>query len=282
MDSVRKQAAAARARPNSSAGETALEGSATLRPGVVYVLEADAGGGAGGAGDLEARAWAVLPDDERTRAERMTDPGARRRFVTGRACLRSVLARLAQVAARDLRFGYGARGKPFLPGGPSFSLSHSGERVLIAVTARGRVGADVERIRPVRRLESVAARWFAPGERAWLSAAPESEREAAFFAVWARKEAFAKALGHGLATPFRAFSVDMGADRSGSGPRGGLATSAVVGERAGAWTVTGLATEPGMVAAVAADWRDATVDRLPPDGWSACLRATAKTGAERP
>lgn len=299
---------------------------ATLQPGVVYVLEADfgdlgdLGGGAGGAESLggrlpadEARAWAVfpddeaplwavLPDDERARAERMNDPGARRRFVTGRACLRSALARLTHVAARDIRFAYGAHGRPFLPGGPSFSLSHSGERVLIAVAAEGRVGADVERIRPVRRLEALAARWFAPGERVWLSAVPEDEREAAFFAVWTRKEAFAKALGRGVATPFGAFTVNMGAGGTAAGPEtvaaggmaagpvaaaapetvaghgtvaavavrrgggargGGLAELSVPGERAGDWTVAGLATGPGTVAAVAADWPGATVQPLP-------------------
>ncbi len=280
---------------------------ATLQPGVVYVLEVDSGGEAGAAEGLgrrlavgetrawaglpvgEARLWAGLPDDERARAERMNNAGARRRFVTGRACLRWALARLTQVAARDIRFAYGAHDKPFLPGGPSFSLSHSGERVLIAVAAGGRVGADVERIRPVRRLEALAARWFAPGERAWLSAVPEGEREAAFFAVWTRKEAFAKALGRGLATPFGAFTVDMGAGGTAAAPGtvvspgtvasprtaaaatarrgvargGGLAELAVPGERASDWTVAGLATAPGTAAAMAADWPGATVQPLP-------------------
>lgn len=216
----------------------------------------------------EARAWASLSDDERDRAERMKDAGTRRRFVTARACLRSALERLTHVAAREIRFDYGRRGKPLLPGGPSFSLSHSGERVLIAVSARGRVGVDVERIRPVRRLEALAARWLAPGERAWLAAAGEGGVEAAFFDVWTRKEAFAKALGSGLATPFRSFSVDMAAGEGGSGRCGGLAELTVSGERADAWTVSGLATAPGMVAAMAADWRGVEVERLshPGDG----------------
>ncbi len=240
-----------------------------LRPGVVYVLEAGLAGEPGGADDGaanpkagEAGAWALLPNDERARAERMNDAGARSRFVTGRACLRSALAPLTNTAARDIRFSYGKHGKPFLPGGPSFSVSHSGKRLLIAVSARGRVGVDVERIRPVRRLKTMAARWLAPGERAWLAAADEGAADAAFFAIWTRKEAFAKALGSGLATSFRSFSVDMSAGEGGRpGQRGGLADSAVSGESAEDWTVTGLATAPGMVAAVAADWREAEVRR---------------------
>lgn len=248
---------------------------ATLRPGVVYALEArtgaggakDATGGRPGAG--VARAWASLASEERVRADRMKDAGARRRFVTGRAFLRAALARLTGTAARDLRLGYGAHGKPFLPGGPSFSLSHSGERMLIAVATRGRVGADVERIRPVRRLDALAARWLAPSEQAWLAAVRESEREAAFFDVWTRKEAFAKALGRGLATPLRSFSVEVGAGPGAPGHDGGLAALAVAGEHADGWTVAGLAAAPGTAAAVAADWRGTKVERLPlgDDGW---------------
>lgn len=246
-----------------------------MRPGVVYVLEASLDGEAGGAagapanpktgeaGAGQAEAWALLPNDERARADRVKDPGTRRRFVTGRACLRSALALLTNTNARDLRFNYGKHGKPFLPGGPSFSVSHSGERLLIALAAGGRVGVDVERIRPVRRLRAVAARWLAPGERAWLAAGDEAgaDADAAFFAVWTRKEAVAKALGSGLATSFRSFSVDMSASEGGDGCGGGLADLAVSGERADDWTVTGLIADPGVVAAVAADWRDAEVER---------------------
>ncbi len=223
-----------------------------LRPDVAYLWEADMRGGAAGDG------WALLDADERARAERMKDAGRRRRFVTGRAFLRTALAKLTDDDARELRFSYGKHGKPFLPGGPSFNLSHSGERLLVAVAARGRVGVDVERVRPVRRLEAVVARRFAAGERRWLAAAGEGEREAAFFRLWTRKEAFAKALGGGLAIPFRSFSVDMEA-----GEDGRLAELAVPGERADDWSVMGLPAEPGTAAALAADWRDVVVERLP-------------------
>ena len=39
-----------------------------------------------------------------------------------------------------------ASGKPFCPDGPEFSLSHSGDLTVIAVSPRNAVGLDVERI----------------------------------------------------------------------------------------------------------------------------------------
>ncbi len=48
------------------------------------------------------------------------------------------------VGAGALRFPGG--GKPFLPGGPSFSVSHAGERAGVALCADGEVGFDLEQL----------------------------------------------------------------------------------------------------------------------------------------
>lgn len=219
--------------------------SSPLRPGCVRIWEVRLPGGGRDDAEMAGRAWRLLPDDERARADRMGDAGARRRFVYGRACLRSALAGLTGRAPRELRFRYGKHGRPFLPGGPSFSLSHSGDAALVAVTRGGRVGVDVERVRPVARMDAVAARRFAPAERAWLAAAPAGGRAEAFFRIWTRKEAFAKALGGGLAAPWRSFAVDAG---EGAVRLAGLA---VAGERIADWSLAGWSARPGVEAALA-------------------------------
>ena len=53
--------------------------------------------------------------------------------------------------ALSAALAYRENGKPYLPGGPFFNISHSGRLVLLAVSAEGEIGCDVEDIaRPVR------------------------------------------------------------------------------------------------------------------------------------
>ena len=71
-----------------------------------------------------------------------------------------------------------------------FSLSHSGRYALCAVSDRD-VGADVQKIKPVHL--SVARRLHFR-ERDWLAEQPPPEQNRAFFRIWARKEAWVKAV----------------------------------------------------------------------------------------
>ena len=77
-------------------------------------------------------------------------------------------------------------GKPYIPGGPEFSLSHSGALAVIAL-ADVPVGADAEKDRPVG--EAVRLRALTGAERA-------DSRDFLFF--WTRKEAALKCLGTGV------------------------------------------------------------------------------------
>jgi len=90
-------------------------------------------------------------------------------------------------------FSYGEFGKPYLPGGPPFSLSHGGELVVLAVGEQGtELGVDVERTDRSWR-GAVARRLFTQEEQRWLNGS--SER---FFRLWTRKEAVLKCRGSGF------------------------------------------------------------------------------------
>jgi 4'-phosphopantetheinyl transferase len=71
------------------------------------------------------------------------------------------------------------------------------------------LGVDVERIRPMRDMLTIAHRFFCSDEAAELAALPEADRERAFFLCWTRKEAYIKATGDGLATPLGEFRVSL-------------------------------------------------------------------------
>jgi len=162
--------------------------------------------------DVDARsleaALTVIDRWERAQAERFRFERDRRRFIVRRAQLRRLLASHVGADAAALRFETNPFGKPRLAGGPHFSLSHSGERMMVAI-ADVEVGCDIEWIDPALAWRPLAETLFAAAERVALAALPEPEARAAFFRCWARKEAFVKALGLGLSYPLDAFAVSV-------------------------------------------------------------------------
>lgn len=88
----------------------------------------------------------------------------------------------------------GEGGKPALKDGPAFSLSHSGERVLCALSDKP-VGADLQQLRPCN--PALVRRFFTAEEGAWLEA--QQERDLAFSLLWSLKESYVKLLGSGIA-----------------------------------------------------------------------------------
>jgi 4'-phosphopantetheinyl transferase len=121
-----------------------------------------------------------------------------------------ILASYLSAEAARVRFVYGSYGKPAIatPGEPSltFNWSHSGDLALLAVTANREVGVDIERVRPgIGQLELAGA--LAAGEVGELAAARGTQRDITFCRIWARKEAFVKALGRGASCPLHRFQV---------------------------------------------------------------------------
>jgi len=162
----------------------------------------------------------LLDAHERDRLARFRRPDDRARYLAAHALVRLVLGGAGAGAAalafdRTCRCG-AAHGRPVLPGGPGFSLTHAGDLVGVAVRPDGAVGLDVERERDVADLAELAAHVRSPAERA--RAAPD---RAGFFRLWTRKEALLKATGEGLATPMAALTLaDDGAvqEWAGHGP----------------------------------------------------------------
>ena len=141
-----------------------------------------------------------LAPAEALRARTISGPAVRARFVVSRGLRRQLLASCTGIAAGDLEFREPPGEKPVLAraAGWEFNISHAGDVVAVAA-ARGHVGVDVERIRPVHEMASIVDRYFHPDEaRAWRSLT-ESAREEGFFVLWSAREAAMKCAGLGLA-----------------------------------------------------------------------------------
>jgi 4'-phosphopantetheinyl transferase len=149
----------------------------------------------------------LLDAHERERLVRFRRADDRARYLTAHALVRLVLGGDGATAAalvfdRTCRCG-AAHGKPVLPGGPGFSLTHAGELVGVAVRPDEAVGLDVEQVRDVADLAALAEHVYSPAERA-RAASPD---RIGFFRRWTRKEALLKATGDGLATPMSAITL---------------------------------------------------------------------------
>lgn len=217
-----------------------------------YDLDADTRG--------EAELGAILHLSEVVRANRFVFPHLQRRYRVGRAVLRAALAHFTGIAPASFELEFGPQGKPMLPGGPSFNVSHSEGRLLLAITSKGRIGVDIEIRREVGDLEALARANFAPDEAAMVLAAPKSERDQAFLETWTRKEALVKALGGGLSIPLNSFSVAGGQSDGNL-----LRRLDIPGEDLLAWSLYAIPGIPSAVASVALDAPDLAFEWLPPE-----------------
>jgi 4'-phosphopantetheinyl transferase len=141
----------------------------------------------------------LLDGNERERAERMLDEHRRRLWSRGRGLLRTLLGSYLRVHPATVRLRSGPGGKPELATGSlSFNLSHSAQTALLAFSAAGAVGVDVEMAR--RRFDAVrvAERAFGPAEARRLAALAPEVRGREFRRAWVRHEAALKCLGSGV------------------------------------------------------------------------------------
>ena len=118
----------------------------------------------------------------------------------------------------------------------------------VIVVARGcQVRVDIERIRQLSDLEDLVRICFAPEEQADFCSLPCCTRLPAFFAGWARKEAFLQATGAGITRPLASFAVSIAPDALPQVLR--VAADCVAGA---GWTLLDLGARERYVAAVAA------------------------------
>jgi Phosphopantetheinyl transferase len=157
----------------------------------------------------EARFERLLRTVQAARREKLAllkNAGARRLSLGAGLLLNAALAAEGLRAEETATTEYG---KPFFPALPDFhfSLSHSGEMVMCAVSSAP-VGCDLEKKRCFD--PRLARRFFHPSESAWLFSLPDGDQRTAFFRLWTCKESYMKAVGLGFALPMNEFAVSVG------------------------------------------------------------------------
>ena len=153
-----------------------------------------------------------LTESERQRARSIRLERPLRAFVVGRLLLRSTVARIAGVPPDEVGIELEPTGRPVLTGALSHyfvSIAHSGYYVVVGIAQR-QIGVDVEQLRQSAPSPRLMARVCSPEELRLLEGMTEADRAAAFMTVWARKEAYGKAIGRGLDFPLCSVTVGVG------------------------------------------------------------------------
>jgi 4'-phosphopantetheinyl transferase len=138
------------------------------------------------------------------------------RFTVGRALLRLALVECLGLSPQEVnlvsRCGLcGApHGKPRLTHRLSpveLSISHSGDRVVVAFMLGTPVGVDVEQFRPDLPVDELVGKVLSAPEERRLRRWEPACRMPAFLTSWTRKEAVVKATGEGIRADLRSIEV---------------------------------------------------------------------------
>lgn len=151
----------------------------------------------------------LLAPDEQERARAFRFDEDRWRYLGGALLQRKVLSRYLSCPMQELSFVRNEWGKPSLnrehDSGIQFSLSRSQEVAILAVSGGGEVGVDVEYQFGRVGDDLGMMKQFSQAEQKFIKEAVDSKR--AYFEIWARKEAYLKAIGRGLSHPLKTFDV---------------------------------------------------------------------------
>jgi 4'-phosphopantetheinyl transferase len=119
-------------------------------------------------------------------------------IVRWRAC------EILKISNVDVHIGRNEFGKPYLANYPDFhfNISHTKDAVVVIFSLTS-VGVDIERVNQADM--RIARRFFTGDECKYIE--DSLDKDAAFYDVWTRKEAYIKCLGKGLSILLPSFSV---------------------------------------------------------------------------
>lgn len=152
-----------------------------------------------------------LTPGEKVKADSIRLDAARNKYIQSRQMLRQILAAAVNRDPSDIDIRSGLHGKPYIPNGPFFNLSHSGNHIICALCHQAEVGIDIEQINSRLDVSKISEAVFSEHEQQELKQTPRAKRRSAFYTGWTRKEATLKGLGDGLTMATQDFDVSLSA-----------------------------------------------------------------------
>jgi 4'-phosphopantetheinyl transferase len=202
---------------------------------------------------LQSECLSWLTESEIKRFQRFQFDRHRKQLLLGRVLMRVALSSYDRsIAPASWNFTHNDYGKPAISEEQNsaslyFNLSHSAEKVVLAVSRFKDIGVDVECARKPRRIAAIAQRYFSDKEAGQLLILAKDRQQSRFYDLWTLKEAYIKACGMGLAIPLQHFSYGFAGD-----DRLTVEFDARRNDMEGAWQFWQLSAGPDFKLAVAA------------------------------
>ena len=126
-------------------------------------------------------------------------------YVAGHGVLNLIIK---DITGQAQQLNYTEHGKPYLENSEiEFSITHSGEIALIALTKKIPIGIDIEHVLTIQNKDELLVPFFHEQEKLEIIGINPLESELAFYSCWTRKEAVLKAMGDGLSIDTKSFYV---------------------------------------------------------------------------
>lgn len=148
----------------------------------------------------------ALSDDNRARVLKMTRKEDQVRHLLGRMLLQQAMDYVGYKTYSLADICIDCYGKPFIPGGLQFSISHSGAYVFCAVSLDEFIGIDIEQIKAIE-FEFVQNTMH---ENEWKIIHRSANPLRSFYLRWCMKESALKADGRGLYIPLEDIHIGKG------------------------------------------------------------------------
>jgi 4'-phosphopantetheinyl transferase len=143
----------------------------------------------------------TLSQDEQKRAARYHFEKDRKVYESGHVLIRKLLSHYTGIKSSMLQLSPIVNQKPKLENAPfqiNFNISHSGNKILVAIGFSSEVGIDVEKVVADFDTDGFAESNYHPNELTHFRSLSGEEDTDYFFRIWTRKEAWLKLTGEGV------------------------------------------------------------------------------------
>lgn len=167
----------------------------------------------------------IISESEKEKARQFVKQNDSENYILQRFLLRKTLApKLSSMSPRYIEFHYNNYGKPYVLNTPwQFNISHSKDMLMIGLIENFDIGVDIEFVDDKTKVKDLIDLVFTNAEKTCFKESLAKERQAYFYSIWTKKEAYSKAVGKGLNINFSLLDLNQqGTEIASSGFKNGF------------------------------------------------------------